>query len=108
MPKSSEFLAQKLKELRKREGLSQEEFAERSKISLTLVRDIERKKANPTLATLDRVADFFHVPTRELLDASGTVMDAEQLKNIIRDNVEQFSVKQLQIILSLIRSVPKK
>ena len=108
MPKSSEFLAQKLKELRKREGLSQEEFSEKSKMSLTLVRDIERKKANPTLATLDRIADFFHVPTRELLDVSDTVMDAEQIKNIIHDNVEQFSVKQLQVILALIRSVPKK
>ena len=108
MPNSIEFLAKKLKELRKRDGISQEEFSEKSKISLTLIRDIERRKANPTLATIDRIADFFHVPTGELFDTASIVTDAEQLKRIIQYNVEQFSVKQLQVILSLIRSVPKK
>jgi transcriptional regulator with XRE-family HTH domain len=107
MPKSIEFLAKKLKELRKREGLSQENFSEKSKISLTLIRDIERRKANPTLATIDKIADFFQVPSGELFDATSIVTDAEQLKMVIQNNVEQFSINQLQTVLSLIRHVRK-
>jgi transcriptional regulator with XRE-family HTH domain len=103
MPKTLEFLAEQLKIRRKKLRITQEVFAEKTGISLTLVRDIERKKANPTLATLDKIANFFSITSAELIDTNELINNAEHMKRLIYDDIEQLSPKQLRVMLSLIR-----
>jgi transcriptional regulator with XRE-family HTH domain len=107
MPKTIEFLAEQLKKKRKIAGLTQDEFAEQLGISLTLISDIERKKANPTLSTLDRIAAFFNVSSAELIDVNEIINDEEHIKQTIHNEIEQLSVNQLRIIQSLIHMTNK-
>jgi transcriptional regulator with XRE-family HTH domain len=51
-----EKLGNKVKQLRKKAGLSQEELAERAKIDLTTVNEIENGTRNPSLKTIHKIS----------------------------------------------------
>lgn len=52
-------LAEFVKEKRKKAGLSQEEFAERAGIALTVIRKIEQGKGNLNLEKVNHVLKMF-------------------------------------------------
>ncbi|MDO6470235.1 helix-turn-helix domain-containing protein [Maribacter sp. 1_MG-2023] len=52
-------LAEFVKERRKRVNLTQEEFAERAGVALTVVRKIEQGKTNLNLARVNHVLEMF-------------------------------------------------
>ena len=56
-----------VKELRKKEGLSQAELAEKLSVHQTLISQIERGVVIPSGATLVQLAEFFHVSTDYIL-----------------------------------------
>lgn len=72
---TSEFLARKvgetIRDLRKREGLSQEELAERANISKNYVGNLERGEHEPSTYVLCRVAIAVGMPGSELLRKAG-------------------------------------
>jgi len=62
------MLAQNVKKLRKKKGLSQEKLARLADISYNSLVKIESGRANnPTVKTLSRLADIFGVTIDELL-----------------------------------------
>ncbi|NHN38881.1 helix-turn-helix transcriptional regulator [Pseudomaricurvus alcaniphilus] len=63
------ILALRLKETRKRVGLSQEALADAAEIDRTYVSQLERGKVNPSLAVLVRVAIALNSSVRELLNS---------------------------------------
>jgi len=61
-------LAQKIKELRIRRGLSQEKLAETAQINLRTVQRIEAGETEPRGDTLKRIANALNVTADELID----------------------------------------
>lgn len=61
-------LGKKIKELRKRKGLSQEELAEKSSLSLRTIQRIESSETEPRGDTLKRLSQALNVSPDELLD----------------------------------------
>lgn len=57
----------RVRELRKRTGLSQEAFAEKADLHRTYVRSVERGERNVSLLNIHRLADALGVPARDLL-----------------------------------------
>ena len=96
-----------VKSRRKALGLSQEAFAERSGLSLTLLRDIERKKANPTLSTLVKIAEVFDMSVAELLDFRNDLRNRNRLAaNIIRE-LKLLPAEKLALMLDFIRAATR-
>ena len=62
-----EKFAEKIKDLRKLNKLSQEQLAEKSNLSPTYVGNIERAEQNPTLTTLEKIAKAFNITVGELI-----------------------------------------
>ena len=60
-------LGSNIKRLRAQNGLSQEQFADRTGIHRTYVGGIERGERNVTLQTLERIADAFDLDPADLL-----------------------------------------
>lgn len=64
---SRQILADNLKILRARKGLSQEALADAAEIDRTYVSSLERKKYSASIDRLDRLAAQLDVPTYHLL-----------------------------------------
>lgn len=58
----------KVKELRKKKGLSQEELADLSSVNLRTIQRIENNESEPRGKTLSLICDVLHVNIEELLD----------------------------------------
>ena len=59
--------AKNLKILRKHEGLTREQFAERLGVSKNIIYTYESKKSVPSTTTLLKICNEFHVTTNQLL-----------------------------------------
>lgn len=105
--KELEYIAEFLKSRRKALGLSQEAFAKQSGLSLTLVRDIERECANPTLSTLVKLAEIFDMRVAELLDFRNDLRNRNRLAaNIIRE-LKLLPAEKLALMLDFIRAATR-
>ncbi len=66
-PKDQQYLGKKLKEIRERKNLSQEEVANIVGISITYYAGIERGEENPTFAVLGRICRTLRIKSSEIL-----------------------------------------
>lgn len=63
-----QLLAKRLKEIRSEKGISQEELAYRSEITLSQIARIETVRINPTVSTIFKIARTLEVPLSELFN----------------------------------------
>ena len=63
-----EQMAAKLKALRARQGLTQEQLAEKSGVSRTYLARLETGRQDPTLSTLEKLAKALGVKAGRLLE----------------------------------------
>lgn len=66
-PRSQQYTGKKLKELRERKNLSQEEAANAIGISITYYAGIERGEENPTYAVLESLCKTLRIKSSEIL-----------------------------------------
>ena len=71
------LLGKRIREIRKSQGISQEQLSERAGISAQYVSNIERGKENPTLDLLLRLAEALRVALGQMCDFE-TVEDMNQ------------------------------
>ena len=75
-------IAKNLKELRKREGLSMNSLAEKTGLSKAAISQIELGRGNPTIGTIDKLAQALRVPYSALLaprEAAAQVLFADEV-----------------------------
>ncbi len=66
-PKSQKEFGEKLRDIRERRNLSQEEIAKAIDISTTFYAGIERGEENPTFAVLENICNALKVKSSEIL-----------------------------------------
>ncbi len=105
-------LANSIRGLRLRNGLSQRQLAMRMSVPRTYVSKIENEKATPTLSSLERLAKALEVTVPELL--SGGERDRqEEIRELIEDQfiaeilpfVSQLNGMQMSSILAQVRDL---
>jgi transcriptional regulator with XRE-family HTH domain len=62
-----EKFGHRVRELREKQRLSQEGFAEQVGLDRTYISGIERGVRNPTLSTIQRLAEGFGIPIEKLM-----------------------------------------
>jgi Predicted transcriptional regulators len=85
--------------------LSQEKLADLAGLSMASISELERGKGNPTLETLQGLAKVFNISVMELIDYESALTDGEKVKKVICESLEHLDVKQLQSVLSFIKTV---
>lgn len=68
-------LGEKIKQLRKSKGISQEELASTLKINRNFLSRIETGKSEPTASMLKNIAKIFNVDLNSLLDVKSLPSD---------------------------------
>jgi XRE family transcriptional regulator, regulator of sulfur utilization len=68
VPHVRKFLGQRLRELRKQHGFSQERLGERSSLSGKFIGEVERGEKSISIDSLYRVSVALEIPLRELTD----------------------------------------
>ena len=63
-----EKVGQRIKELRKKQGLSQEEFAFKCELDRTYITSLERGKRNISLINLEKIAKAFNMTLSEFFN----------------------------------------
>ena len=66
-----EKVGQRIKELRIKQGLSQEEFAFRCELDRTYITSLERGKRNVSLTNLEKIAKAFNMTLSEFFNFKG-------------------------------------
>tara|TARA_R110000850_G_scaffold196479_1_gene322948 strand:- start:95 stop:658 length:564 start_codon:yes stop_codon:yes gene_type:complete len=61
-------IGKKIKEVRKKKGLSQEELAESAKVNLRTIQRIENNESEPRGKTLNLICDVLNINTEDILD----------------------------------------
>ncbi len=105
-------IAQSIRNLRQRAGLSQRQLAMRMQVPRTYVSKIENEKATPTLSSLERLAKALEVTLPDLL-TGGQPSREEQLRELTADPFlaelypicEKLNGMQLSSILNQVREI---
>lgn len=90
-------LAQRVKELRKRKALSQEDLAKNAGLSLRTVQRVENGDTIPTAETLKRLAVVLDVAPNELTDY---VIDGETPKQKVKTKFEYLHIFDSKLVFS--------
>ena len=67
MSTESRQFGRNMKRIRKEKGITQGDISRALKLARSFISNIENGKANPTLATVTRIAKVLQVPPSELL-----------------------------------------
>ncbi len=103
--KYQKLLSTKVKELRLKHNLTQEEFAEKIGLSLNGVSNIERNRYQPTANTIDKICSVFQITPVELLIQNST-QNSDIITNInsLLSNCPQKTLKKIyDIILIMLK-----
>lgn len=93
-------LGEKIKQLRKSKGISQEELASMLKINRNYLSRIETGKSEPTSSILKNIAEIFSIDLNSLLDITDEDKNTDKVKYIV-DNCRYLHEKDLDFIVRI-------
>lgn len=67
MPNTAKKLGDNIRRIRLEKGLTQIELSKKLKVDRSYVSNVEQGKKNPTLTTIEKIANVLRVSTDELL-----------------------------------------
>jgi transcriptional regulator with XRE-family HTH domain len=94
----------RLKELRSRRNLTQEQLAERAGVNSKYINSIERGKENPTLDTFIKLAETLDVTIGEFFRQL-EIEDTEKRMSKIKSILDQASPEQQGLILEILSAI---
>ena len=101
-----EWVGGRIRQVRRRAGLTQAELGERAGITPDYVGRIERGRGAATLETLGRIASALDVPLRELLDREEIASASrEQLLRLIQAVLKKKDAEQLRTIYAVLEAL---
>lgn len=75
-------LGKRLKEHRKKDGLTLAEVKEKSDLSISYLSDLERGRTNPSLDTLKQLAGIYKTTVSELMEETESNRSSEELEEV--------------------------
>lgn len=105
-------IGQRVRTIRRLRRLTQEELAGRIERSVEAVSALERGKSNPTMETLERLAEHLGVPMRDFLDFDGNdqTVNAQRIKllTIICEIARTLDDRDLEVAAAQITALAER
>ena len=99
---TKELLGKRVRELRKKRGLTLEKLSELAGIDVKFLGGIERGKENPSIGTLEKLAIALSVRLHQVLTLEHQVRGEKVLRKKITQILETCTEGELQIIFRLV------
>lgn len=106
MKTTKELLGRRIKELRKGEGLSQDQLSELIGVDAKHLSRIELGKSFPYMETLEAIAKALHVELKDLFDFShleAQAIDKEHIEELLKG----LNQDKLRLVYKVIKSIVK-
>ena len=102
----STLLGMRIRNLRKKRGLSQEELASRSNLHTTYIGQVERGQKSVTIKNLEKIANALDYDLSDIFEAIGNrrVSTSETLSEMITI-LQSVNEKDQEFILHLVKSM---
>lgn len=101
-----ELIGNRIKELRKKKGLSQEQLSEKAEITPNYLSRVERGTENPTLNMLIKLANALEVEVWEIFDF-GHRGSRRDLKSILNKVAGEANEEQLRLMVKVLRAIAR-
>lgn len=98
----------KLKELRKKHNLTQEELASKLFLSRSVIAKYESDAAKPTKENIEKIASFFNIKISELVDTdevTGIVLDNDKIREKVK-NIYLFFLIIVSLLFLIVFFIP--
>ena len=102
---TKELLGHRLRELRKKKGLTLERLAEIAGVDVKYLGNIERGRENPTIATLEKLAKALSVKLHQVLTFEHQMRGERLLRRKILQVLDKCDENELQLILKLVTAI---
>ena len=98
------LVGERIRNLRKERGWSQEELGEKADLHHTYVGAVERGEKNASIDTLDKIADALGIEMVDLFTLTKGKMNVDKLRAYIIEEVKESSPEMLKLIAALIET----
>ena len=102
MEQRKKLIGKKIKEIRKRENLTQELFSEKIGIEPSSLSNIENGKSFPSMVTVINITDKFNVSFNDFFDTEYLINENDLEQEII-NIIKKQSYKNKQLIFKIIK-----
>ena len=106
MTDTNKLLGKRIRALRKKNGLSQEQLAERVNMSSKYLGEIERGQVNFSIDIAERISNALDLELTDLFDYQHE-LDRKTLMKKINSLIQDASDENLQLIFRIIKSILK-
>lgn len=106
MADTNKLLGKRIRALRKKDGLSQEQLAEKVNMSSKYLGEIERGQVNFSIDIAERISNALDIELTDLFDYQHE-LDRKTLMKKINSLIQDASDENLQLIFRIIKSILK-
>jgi len=101
------LIGDRLRDLRKKSGLSQEKLGLKTKLHYTYIGAIERGEKNVSIITLSKIAKGLGISVNEVFNYPMDIKDPDKLKASILKEIEKSDPEILKVALNLLKELNK-
>ena len=98
------MIGSRIKDIRNKKGLTQEQLSEKMEINPKYLSSIERGNENPTLNTLIKVSESLEVDLGEIFNFI-QIQDPEERKSLITSLLDQANNEQLKLVSKILSAI---
>lgn len=99
------ILGGRIKQLRERFNVTQERLAESAEISPKGLGDLERGKGNPTLSSLEGLADALGITLSELFDFENEELSGEEIEKELHSMIDNATDEKRRVFYRLLKAL---
>ena len=98
-------IGSRIRELRKKKGLSQEELGGRARLHYTYIGAVERGEKNVSVVTLNKIARALGTSLNEIFNIPADVKDPVKLRASMLKEIDKCDPEILNVALAIIKSL---
>lgn len=100
-------LGRRIQKLRKKAGFTQEQLAEKAELSLKHLGELERGRGNPSLSSIESLAQAFNIPLSDMFDYEHERLAVREIRTEICRIVDTASDEECRLVHRILKALFK-